>query len=350
MTVVIGCAEHSESGEQPGATGSASDARSAGGDPKASAGHGAVSAPHEPKPSSADSITDPNAGAAQAGGGCAGDVKDRIHVAIDGVRQTPTNVEQGGEWLNSDGAEVFRLTLEAYFDPRPGAVDDEFSLTATLDLMPAAVAKGLELEFAQHIDVVYPSPAGSQREPPAVTVTLAPGQTAYVRRAMLSELGFWAPVTHESYDAKGKLAPRWTDREQGKLSGTFELTFEGGFVHGSREVRFDGCLDLALPLPKACLPGDACGNDCYGPEDYVCGACGELYYTHDCSCRPDVPPLSECASTEPAGEGELCGHYWWCDRGCGSGLTCREDPSFGQDSDAGVADNAAGCTYFTCQR
>ena len=82
--------------------------------------------------------------------------------------------------------------------------------------------------------------------------------------------------------------------------------------------------DTPADVTRACVVGQACGNDCY-PSDAPCWACGTLRFDADCRCRASVgacPPATGCDNPAPAGVGEFCGSYAWCNRPCAAGLTC----------------------------
>lgn len=73
-----------------------------------------------------------------------------------------------------------------------------------------------------------------------------------------------------------------------------------------------------------CTPGAQCGSDCL-PQDAPCWACGGLSYDSQCRCRSGggaCAPATGCDNPSPAGEGEFCGTYFWCNRPCAAGLTC----------------------------
>jgi hypothetical protein len=92
------------------------------------------------------------------------------------------------------------------------------------------------------------------------------------------------------------------------------------------------------PPDAACDVGMRCGNDCLASDD-ACWACGELVYDSACNCRPAASTCvrPDCSNPAPAAEGEHCGTYWWCDRPCAAGLTCRD------------ADDRADLYLMTCQ-
>ena len=82
--------------------------------------------------------------------------------------------------------------------------------------------------------------------------------------------------------------------------------------------------DVSLP---ACEVGAWCGNDC-DPFSDACWACGELRYDAACNCRPVASSCfrPDCTATPPGALGDYCGMYWWCDRACGEGLQCLDQP------------------------
>ena len=82
--------------------------------------------------------------------------------------------------------------------------------------------------------------------------------------------------------------------------------------------------DVAPDVTRSCVVGMACGNECY-PSDAPCSACGTLRYDADCRCRASAgacAPATGCDNPAPAGVGEFCGTYAWCNRPCAAGLTC----------------------------
>lgn len=73
-----------------------------------------------------------------------------------------------------------------------------------------------------------------------------------------------------------------------------------------------------------CTVGATCGNDCL-PSDAPCWACGTLRYNADCQCVASdnlCAPATGCDNPNPAGAGEFCGSYSWCNRPCAAGLEC----------------------------
>lgn len=80
----------------------------------------------------------------------------------------------------------------------------------------------------------------------------------------------------------------------------------------------------AAPVDAACDVGAWCGNDCLASDD-ACWACGELRYDTACKCRPVASTCfrPDCSDATPGQSGDYCGTYWWCDRACAAGLTCR---------------------------
>lgn len=82
--------------------------------------------------------------------------------------------------------------------------------------------------------------------------------------------------------------------------------------------------DVTPDRPPTCVVGAPCGNDCL-PSDAPCWACGTLTYDATCRCRASAsscPPATGCDNPSPAGVGEFCGTYAWCNRACAAGLTC----------------------------
>ncbi|MFO0609115.1 MAG: hypothetical protein U0324_38475 [Polyangiales bacterium] len=80
--------------------------------------------------------------------------------------------------------------------------------------------------------------------------------------------------------------------------------------------------------PPTCTPGARCGNDCL-PQDAPCWACGSLTYDNQCRCVASggaCAPATGCDNPAPAGVGEFCGTYRWCNRACADGLTCTGTP------------------------
>ena len=82
--------------------------------------------------------------------------------------------------------------------------------------------------------------------------------------------------------------------------------------------------ETAGPKDAACEVGAWCGNDCLENDD-ACWACGELRYDADCNCRPYASTCfrPDCSNPALGAEGDYCGTYWWCNRACAAGLTCR---------------------------
>jgi len=83
-------------------------------------------------------------------------------------------------------------------------------------------------------------------------------------------------------------------------------------------------VDVRPDVTRSCMVGAECGNDCY-PSDAPCWACGTLHYDADCNCRANASacaPATGCDNPAPAGVGEFCGTYAWCNRPCAAGLTC----------------------------
>lgn len=279
---------------------------------------------------------------------CPAEPAERASVKLNGTALTALTATENGEWLNVAGREVFRLRFLQAFDPEPGAADDEFTLATVIDIAPSAVAEGRKVEFDQQLELDA-SRDRSYENDDAVRVRLAAGQTADVRRVLVEVRSFFHGTAATSYRVHGTLSLNWLDDT---LSGALSLALDGGIPHQSstgESLTIQACFAFDPPKPSKCMPGEHCGNDCYGPEDYVCGACGELRYTHDCVCRPDAPPLPECDDPEPAAQGALCGEYWWCNRACAPGLQCKQDFGYGRDLDAGIDHDSDGCTYFTCQ-
>lgn len=74
-----------------------------------------------------------------------------------------------------------------------------------------------------------------------------------------------------------------------------------------------------------CILNGYCGNECLSAPEGACYYCGDLRYTVACLCQPSLAAClipSDCSATTPAGAGEHCGTFWWCQRACQSGLTC----------------------------
>jgi hypothetical protein len=105
--------------------------------------------------------------------------------------------------------------------------------------------------------------------------------------------------------------------------GSTTTTMDGS-VDGPVEATTDSTVDA----PSACTVGKECGNDCISPNEAPFWACGTLHYDKDCNCRatPDMG-WPDCTKPGPVGEGEFCGTYWWCNRGCVQGLTCAPIPT-----------------------
>ena len=86
--------------------------------------------------------------------------------------------------------------------------------------------------------------------------------------------------------------------------------------------------------PK-CTPGANCGGvDCIFPREDSCQSCGSIVWSESCECRPTGGTCfhPDCSDPTPGGEGDYCGSYWWCNRGCGAGLACALAP---RKADAG---------------
>lgn len=92
-------------------------------------------------------------------------------------------------------------------------------------------------------------------------------------------------------------------------------------------VATDVAPDTGSVSPR-CTPGATCGNDCL-PSDAPCWQCGTLTYDGQCRCvapQGACAPAFGCDNPTPAGPGEFCGSYRWCNRACAEGLTCTGTP------------------------
>lgn len=100
--------------------------------------------------------------------------------------------------------------------------------------------------------------------------------------------------------------------------------------------------ELIKDAPNSVV-GDHCGNECLENDAY-CWACGSLAYDEDCNCVASTctDVLPGCNDPDPAGEGEFCGTYFWCDRDCAEGLNCEPVPP-GEQFEGGVGDYRRTC-------
>jgi hypothetical protein len=275
-----------------------------------------------------------------------------LSVEQDGESLEVERVRSAAEWTTYAGREVFRLRLETSHDPVPEAVDDEFALTTVIELVPSELLqqRGDSLVIDQQITTPKRAPHTGFVDDPSLEVRSNAGHDAAIGRVLVQQSGFGTSPEATSYHVVGELALRMTDDH--RVQGTVTLDIDGRvpLAFGGTQTRITGCFDLTAVAPAGCQPGEECGNDCIAPEEWPCWACGSLYVTHDCACRPDIAPLDECStSAEPAGEGELCGEQWWCERTCADGLLCAPDSTYGgSEEDAGVGDACE--HYTTCQR
>lgn len=281
-----------------------------------------------------------------------------LHVSLDGESHTDPSYRghARGAWIAVDGREVFQLQLFTSFDPDEETADDGESYHVTLDLVPSTLLEQTGEEHAINQDIEFnymPDETTPDRFDFVRTVNVrgGPSHSAFVRRAVLEMPCEQCELTMGTFSqhAGGKFAierigPR-------RFRGTLALRFDGMIPEGfptSHAMSMNGCFELEVLQPQQCIPGEECAEDCL-PEDYACWACGSLYNTHDCGCRPDLPPLDECEQPGRAGLGELCGTEWWCNRSCASGLVCKPKPQDQSESDGGFEGGDALCSYTTCQ-
>ena len=354
LLVLVGCAKHSQLSQGPGDEGARGPSDSSMlPDESWPATPPTVVPPVLPPLTGMTPPGPPGGGSPPEPSACAPTAEPgrRAQVEQDGVSLVVASAGESGEWMNVAGREVVRLGLSTRHDPSPRRDDDEFRLNVMVEIVPSEMVQSTALAFHQRVEVPSPSPDHFENdEGVRVTADPDPTQVSGVRRVLVERRSFETNSEAASYRADGEVVLRWNGR---RLEGSLSLELQGSLplaFEAQTSLQITHCFEIDLPSPAACLPGATCGADCYAPEEYACSDCGTLYFTHDCGCLPDRPPLAECQPSEPASLGELCGEYWWCDRACATGLICvpgRADAA--GDADAGVDLPEAACNYSRCQ-
>lgn len=297
-----------------------------------------------------DGAADADSDAASGGGGCSAGVA--LQIEQDGERLSSAGEEVSAAYTVLGGREVFRLRFATRHDPSADADDDEFTLVTAIDLVPSQLLRqrGTPLAIEQQIETAALSAGESGYEDDArVAVSAAAAHAQLIRRVLVERHAPFASGAAARYQVSGQLSIRMTSAR--RVLGSLSLRLRGAIPLGfeqQTELSIAGCFDVDAARPLACVPGLACATECTDVEQWVCGDCGTLVFTHDCGCRPELSPLPSCQGDGPAGAGELCGAQWWCDRPCAEGLACAPDPGYGDpvESDAGAG---AACHYSTCR-